>query len=121
MNTLLIIAHGSRNPQSNKETATLTDAIRSRKNNFDIIDYAFLELAEPGISASVSSLANRGAKKISVLPLFLAKGNHMVRDIPEKIKTVCQEYPDIEINMLPHIGAADEMPDLILRHLTCNS
>ena len=114
MKALLLIAHGSKNQNSNDEICDLLEAFKATRHGFEILDYAFLELSEPDIATAIKSLVGLGASEIKVLPYFLAKGNHIARDIPEKVSDVQNTYPDIPIDILPHIGASTKMLNLLL-------
>ena len=120
MNALLIIAHGSRNAESIREIQDLTLRLKNATDEFDLVECAFLEMAEPDISAGLTSLIKKGAKKIVALPYFLAKGNHVIRDVPDEISSVQCRYPDVEIRLLPHIGKSTGMANLITEHVKRN-
>lgn len=117
MNGLLVIAHGSRNPDSNLETARLIEALAARKTRYDLITHAFLEIARPDIAAGVAHLAEQGVDAITVLPYFLARGNHVSRDVSGIIRALSDAYPAIRFDLRPHLGAASRMPDFVLGHL----
>lgn len=120
MKALLLIAHGSRRPQSNQEVIDLAAILSTRADHdFDIVVPAFLELAETLIPDGVETCAKAGATEITVLPYFLNSGKHVTRDIPEVITAIKPQYPDIIIRVTEHIGASAVMLDLILQ--TANS
>ncbi|WP_423910667.1 sirohydrochlorin chelatase [Candidatus Spongiihabitans sp.] len=123
---LLLIAHGSGNQDSNDEIHALTRLLRTSfstrpKNSLDekfaFVDCAFLELTDPDIATAIDSLVREGVTEITVLPYFLAKGNHINKDIPAKISVTQIRFPSITVNSIPHIGKAADMPDLLIRHL----
>jgi len=114
MKNLLIVAHGSRREQSNIEMQLLAEKVAAGMPFFiDDVLVAFLEFASPSISEAINSCLTRGVKEIIVLPYFLSAGNHVVKDIPDEINKMMDIWPDRKITILPHIGAVDEMPDLI--------
>ena len=115
MNALLIVAHGSRRAQSNSEVQALTSKVAEQaKASFDLIDCAFLELAEPEIPDGLRSLAAKGATDILVLPYFLAKGTHVAADIPEAVDSVRSELSNVSITISDYLGAADAVPGLLV-------
>ncbi|MYB34628.1 MAG: cobalamin biosynthesis protein CbiX, partial [Gammaproteobacteria bacterium] len=114
---LLIVAHGSRNPNSNRETEALTDAVRKRGHDYQIVEHAYLELAKPTIPAAVAGLVDRGVDSITLVPLFLASGNHVERDMPAILDELNKTYPDGRFTMTSHIGANTGFADLIIKHL----
>ncbi len=117
MNALLIIAHGSRNAESTREIQDLTERLKNAAHDFDQVECAFLEMAEPGIAAGLFNLIEKGSTKIVILPYFLARGNHVIRDVPDEISSVQRRHPDIDIQLLPHIGKSSGMENLIIHHV----
>ncbi len=138
MKALLLIAHGSNNPDSNAEIYELTALLRTRiyqsanqspnhtpnqlshqavASRFDWVECAFLELTDPDIATAIGSLVTEGATVITVLPYFLAKGHHVDRDIPEQIADLQIRFPEITVNTMPHVGKAENMIALLLEHL----
>ena len=114
MHALLIVAHGSRRAESNEEIRALTQQVASKaREHFDLIDCAFLELADPLIPVGVNSLVERGAKSVVVVPYFLAKGAHVRDDIPEAVTQAQAAHPDIAITVSNYFGAADVVPDVL--------
>ena len=126
MNALLLVAHGSRSLESNDEISSLTRSLRiqiesSPEPIFDIVHWAFLELAEPDIDTGIDSLVEKGADQITLLPYFLAKGNHVNKDIPEIIVKAQSRLPGVTINLISHIGESMNMCRLLIEHLQVNS
>ncbi len=117
MKALLIVAHGSRNPNSNRETEALTEAVRGRELDYEIVEHAYLELAEPNIPAATAGLINRGVDSITLVPLFLASGNHVERDMPAILDELKNSYPKSRFSMTAHIGANTSFADLIVKHV----
>jgi sirohydrochlorin ferrochelatase len=115
MKALLLVAHGSRRESSNGEIRELTDRLREDDSDFDIVDCAFLELAEPSIPDGIRCLIRQGASEVVVLPYFLSAGRHVVEDIPGDIKQVVDEHPDVEIRQAPYLGACEGVVDLLLK------
>ena len=121
MNALLIIAHGSRNPQSNAEIERLAKSLgrlpTDRLHGFDRITHGFLELAEPDIQSAINELVIQGANEIVVLPYFLAGGNHVEKDVPAIIDQSRKVHSNVDITVTRHFGAASSIPDCIFQHL----
>lgn len=110
---LLIISHGSRRSASNEEVVALVSRIRGQSEGL-IVAHAFLEIAEPTVSQTINRLVESGVTGIQVFPHFLAAGTHVSKDIPREVDLARTEHPDIQFNILPHLGALKELPSLIL-------
>lgn len=112
---LLIVAHGSRRTASNDEVRALTARVRETAGGrFAAVECAFLELAEPSIPAGLEALIARGARRIRVMPYFLAAGRHVAEDIPAEVDAVRAAHPDIPITISPYLGRSAQMAGLLL-------
>lgn len=111
---LLLVAHGSRRQASNDEIKIMANNADKVSQQFQKVSHAFLELSKPSIPDGIRNCISKGAKKVVVLPCFLSAGRHVTTDIPEEVKIVQIEHPDIEITIAPYIGASDELISLIL-------
>ena len=115
MRCLLVVAHGSRRTESNEEIKRLTARVASMAGSeFDRVECAYLELAEPLIPQAISSLAEAGATSVLVVPYFLARGAHVASDIPEQVGLAQDANPSLKIMVSDYLGASDEMASLIV-------
>lgn len=115
MAALLLVAHGSRREASNDEVRVLTESLRqSADGQFEFIDCAFLELADPLIPEGVNRCVAARATQVVVLPYFLSAGRHVSKDIPEIIDVARRQHPGVNIHIAPYLGlSADIIPALI--------
>ena len=115
MKALLLVAHGSRRIESNKEVERLAARLASKAAlRFDIIGPAFLELASPSIPDAIENCIQQGATSVQVLPYFLSCGAHVAEHIPQLVANKQQQYPEVDIRLTDYLGMADEMVDVLL-------
>ncbi|MEE9342611.1 MAG: CbiX/SirB N-terminal domain-containing protein [Gammaproteobacteria bacterium] len=114
MKSLLVVAHGSRRQQSNDEVRSITARLRERDSQFEQIDCAFLELAEPAIPDGLRQLIQSGSRQIVVLPYFLSAGRHVTIDLPREVAIVASESPEVAIHLVDYLGAAQGVEELML-------
>jgi len=114
MKSLLIVAHGSRRQASNDEVRELSRRLTELEHEFDLVECAFLELAEPSIPAGLEQCIERGANEVVVMPYFLAAGRHVIEDIPAEIAPIETKYREVAIRITPHLGASHYMSGAIL-------
>ncbi|ASJ71500.1 sirohydrochlorin chelatase [Granulosicoccus antarcticus] len=115
MKSLLLVAHGSRRAESNIEIATLAARLADKASGeYDIVEHAFLELADPLIPDGIERCIAKGATSVQVIPYFLARGTHVADDIPEQVAIKQAEYPDMDIRITRYLGTSDEMVDVLL-------
>jgi sirohydrochlorin cobaltochelatase len=77
---ILLFAHGSPDPQWAEPFRDLLARLREAAPQRPAT-LAFLD-AEPGFDAGLDALVQYGASRILVVPLFLARGGHLRRDLP---------------------------------------
>jgi sirohydrochlorin ferrochelatase len=108
LETLLLVAHGSRQEIANQEVRDLAARIEKHDaSGFETIVPAFLEFAQPDIGAGIDYCVKLGAKKITVVPYFLSAGAHVNRDVSGQIEIANLRYPGIELHLTRHFGTAD--------------
>lgn len=108
MQTLtILVAHGSSDTHWSDTFVGLTEPTRS---NHPDTRLAFMELSHPSIEQVVAEGYDNGFNDFKVLPLFLAKGKHLKKDIPTILKKLEEQY-GITTTLLPPIG---EHPELSL-------
>ena len=115
MRSLLLVAHGSRRAESNAEIGRLAARVAERAGaRFDVVEHAFLELAEPSIPDGVTRCIERGAARVSVVPYFLARGTHVADDIPEQVDIARAAHPDADIRVTDYLGTSDALVDVLV-------
>ena len=114
MRSLLVVAHGSRRQESNDEVRRLVRQLREISDDYERIESAFLELAEPSIPDGLRRLIESGSNDVVVLPYFLSAGRHVVEDIPREINIVRDEHPAVSIHVVAYLGSAPGVARLML-------
>ena len=116
MKVLLLIAHGSRVESANDEVRLLAERVSYvSRDCFDMVRYAFLELAEPSIARGLRQCVEAGADEVFVVPYFLAAGKHIVEDIPAQLQQQRGEHPGVGIYLCDYLGKSRMMADLLLQ------
>ena len=93
MEALVLVGHGSRLPYSKELLVKLAEKVKER-NIFPIVEIGLMEFNEPTIPQAVKKAIEQGAKKIIVVPVFLAHGIHTTRDIPRLLGLIDEEEHD---------------------------
>lgn len=78
---LLLVGHGSR-LQYNKELITTTAQMMAEKTEEYLIKSCFMENSTPTVPEGLDAMRKEDLNLLVVVPLFLAKGIHVLRDIP---------------------------------------
>lgn len=64
---------------------------------------AYMELSSPSMEDEIAKAAADGCQEVTILPLFLAAGRHLRKDVPDMITELQQRYP-LEIHLSPPVG-----------------
>src|SRR5262245_51021116 len=100
---LLLIAHGSRRKEANDDLEHLADEIR-RRGTFIHVQAAYLELAEPNITAGAEKCVDAGAEEVILLPYFLSQGVHVTEDLTAARAELAERFRHVAFRLAPPIG-----------------
>ncbi|SFR43146.1 sirohydrochlorin cobaltochelatase [Marinobacter daqiaonensis] len=97
---ILLLAHGSSDP---RWCQTFEALAAPTLRTLPEARVAYMELAEPSLEAEVEKAAAEGVTHIKVVPLFLAVGRHLRKDVPAMLEDYRERF-HVEVELLPPIG-----------------
>lgn len=100
---LILFAHGARDPEWANPMRRVQAAIRQQVAGVPV-ELAFLEFMAPTLPETIVQLIEKGAGKIVVLPMFIARGGHLKKELPEMMEALRTTYPDVEFVLGGAIG-----------------
>ncbi len=115
---LLLIGHGTRNPDAIDEIAALCDLVRER---LDVpVGYSWVEhdLAPPSPVEAAKALVGEGADALVTLPFLAFAAGHTKTDVPEELDPVREELPELPLHHGTVLGLHPRLVDLARRRLT---
>jgi sirohydrochlorin cobaltochelatase len=105
---IVLFAHGSREP----DWALPFQRVRARLVASGVAaELAYLEIMQPSLDSACDDLVRDGAQRITIVPLFLAQGGHLKRDLPNMAEQIRRRHAGTEIVLLPPAGEAAEVID----------
>jgi sirohydrochlorin cobaltochelatase len=81
---MLLVGHGSTMPYNKNLVEKTAEIIRTQDNGF-IVRCGFMNINTPSIKDAIKEFAHDPIDTLIVVPLFLAKGVHIEKDIPGEI------------------------------------
>src|SRR5207249_961018 len=100
---LLLIAHGSRQPEANADLARVATELRLR-GRYAAVEASFLELAEPTIDQGGDRCVAAEAERVVLLPYFLSAGVHVRRDLTAAQQRLAGRYPRVDFRLAEPLG-----------------
>ncbi len=114
---VLLVAHGSRREEANRELLSLLERLRSYYHT-SLIEAGFMELASPGIDEAVERLMDQEVEEVVVLPFFLFSGMHTTKDIPRMVReSVAGHDGSMAVRFLKPVGTHPLMFDILREEL----
>lgn len=112
---LLIVGHGTRDPEGRAEFLALAEMVASRCPQ-RLVEACFLELASPNIEAGLNRLIQRGLRhSLTVAPLLLFAAGHAKSDIPEAVASAAESYSGLCIRQSAALACQPALVELSTR------
>lgn len=106
MKGILLFGHGARNPEWAQPFHCIRDAILARQPDA-LVEPGFLELMRPTFDEGVDCLVNQGATEIVVVPIFMAAGSHVKKDLPQMAANAMDRHAGLVIALAAPVGEAE--------------
>ncbi|MEK0427578.1 MAG: hypothetical protein RL001_105 [Pseudomonadota bacterium] len=109
---LILFAHGARDPRWAIPFERLAERARQIRPDTQV-SLAYLELMSPRLPERVDELVLSGFSQVSVVPVFLGQGGHVLRDLPPLIDELREKYPQLEIRLSKAVGEDESVQESI--------
>jgi len=103
---VVLFAHGAREPEWARPLEDVRDRLRAAGIT---VELAFLEIMSPSLYEAATRLAEQGAGTIVIVPLFLAQGAHLKRDLPAMVEKIRKRHAKTKFLVTPALGEAPEI------------
>jgi len=117
---IILFAHGARDPEWAAPLRRVCAAVRAQAPELRV-ELAFLELLAPGLLDCAESLLAEGYDRLVVLPMFIAQGGHLRRDVPRLIDELRERNPQACIEMSAAIGEAESVVQAMAAHVLAHA
>jgi precorrin-8X/cobalt-precorrin-8 methylmutase len=108
--SIVVAAHGSRDPAGVREVEALVALMKKRAPTRSIA-LGFLEFALPTIDEGVRAAIAAGAERVVMLPALLLAATHAKNDMPGELAVLKRDFPGVEF----HFGAPMDLHPQMLR------
>lgn len=109
---IVLFAHGSRDPLWRAPIEAVRQHIEAQHPHAGV-RCSYLELCRPSLPEAVQELAERGATRITVVPMFLGTGKHAREDLPLLVQALRDSHPGVQFHVQQAIGEDARMTALM--------
>ena len=117
---LILFAHGARDARWAEPFERLRDRVVRATPHVQVV-LAFLELMAPDLDAAAAALCDSGCRAITVVPVFLGQGGHLLRDLPLLVDQLRIDHPGVAVKVTGAVGedpaVLDAMTEFCVRSL----
>ncbi|MDN6318870.1 MAG: CbiX/SirB N-terminal domain-containing protein [Marinobacter sp.] len=106
---IILLAHGSSDKRWCATFEALAEPTLKAVSGSRI---AYMELAEPSLSTVIHEGVTSGDRDFTIVPLFLAAGRHLRKDVPAMIQRL-EETTGASIKLSPPVGEDPLLGDAI--------
>jgi sirohydrochlorin ferrochelatase len=114
--SIVLVGHGSRDPQATAEFRRVVDGLAALDPE-RVVEFGYLEFAEPVIGAAIARCVERGSRDIVVLPAMLMAGGHVKNDIPSEIRDAEAHFPGVRFRYGRHLHLHPNLLELMRRRI----
>ncbi len=100
---IILFGHGARNPEYLEPFRGISAALLLLDPAAKV-EIGFLELMQPSFEMAVAALVAQGIRQIVVVPIFIAPGSHVLKDLPSLAAAAMDRTPGLAIEISPAVG-----------------
>jgi len=100
---IILFGHGARDPEWAAPMRRMRALLLQSAPDVRV-ELAFMEFMSPTLDQAVDAVVADGARAVTVVPIFLAQGGHLKRDVPLRVDAARRRHPDTNFTLAPAIG-----------------
>jgi len=112
---LILFAHGARDPEWARPMQRVCALLREQAPGLRV-ELAFLEFMPPDLRGCAEMLVADGVARVLVLPMFIARGGHLKRDVPLLLAELRQQHPETVFELADAVGEAETVARAMASH-----
>jgi len=103
---VILFAHGAREPEWAQPLEGIRDRLRAAGTQ---VELAFLEFMSPSLDEAATRLVDKGIETVVIVPLFLAQGAHLKRELPAMVEKIRKRHVKTAFRVAPALGDSPEI------------
>lgn len=103
---VVLFGHGARDPEWARPMQRTRGLLLESEPGL-AVELAFLEFMQPTLAEAIDKLVAAGVARVTVVPVFLAQGGHLKKDVPVLVEEARVRHPQCEIRQVLAVGEVD--------------
>lgn len=112
---LVLFAHGARDPRWAVPFERLQQITQLAQPQVTVCN-AYLEFMTPDLPAAVAQLVKDGCTDVTIVPVFLGQGGHVLKDLPVLIEQLQTVYPGLRLSKVDAVGEDNSVLEAIAQY-----
>ncbi len=112
MRAVLLVGHGSRDPEGNEQIRQFVDQLKPQLDSSLLVETCFLEFESPNVNEGIDTCVEKDANHIMVIPIMLLQAGHSKIHIPAAIDDAKEKYPQVKFTYGRPIGIHEETMEI---------
>ena len=104
----ILFAHGARDPGWAAPLWRVREQMLARSPGLRV-ELAFFGFIEPSLTDCAESLIGEGFDRIVIVPMFIAQGGHLKKDLPLIVEEMRCRYPQVAFEVAGPVGEAERV------------
>lgn len=105
MKGILLFGHGARHPAWAEPFHRIRAAMLAADPGARV-EFGFLESMRPTFDEGIDSLVRQGVTEIVVVPIFIAGGSHVNKDLPQLAANAMERHSGLLVGLVAPVGEA---------------
>lgn len=115
MKGIILFGHGARNPEWAEPFHRIRAAMAVSAPEVPV-ELGFLELMRPSLDEAIETLSAAGVDDICIVPIFMAAGSHVKKDLPQIAANAMDRHSGLQITLAPPVGEAPPVIEAMARY-----
>ncbi|MBK1679937.1 sirohydrochlorin chelatase [Rhodocyclus tenuis] len=112
---LILVAHGARDPLWAAPLQRIAEVVRAQAP-LQRVRTAFLGMLAPSLEECIAEAIDRGEQDFLIVPVFIAEGGHLKRDLPDRLVALRAQYPQACFTQERALGEAESVVQAMAAH-----
>ena len=112
---VVLLGHGARDPHWARPMERAREIVQEEAPELGV-ELAYLEFMSPLLGEAIDRLVADGAQRVTVVPMFLAQGGHVKKDVPALVAAARARHSTCAIELAQAVGEAETVIAAMAAH-----